>query len=138
MTEIPRAPAFVSARNLDALSQEDARLLWHLPVDMELHDGGTLEDWGEPVTSCTFPDTPWEVSRSTFSSGGVLFSDDIVATAEGRSILRPFDVDREQEIGSFRRLASLEAEALCVPHGEPVLKGTREVLRAADPENDGV
>ncbi|MEW2488270.1 hypothetical protein [Streptomyces sp. NPDC048411] len=43
-----------------------------------------------------------------------------------------------QRRGSFRRLASLDVEALCVPHGEPVSKGASEVLRAATPENDRV
>ncbi|WP_205780201.1 hypothetical protein [Micromonospora ureilytica] len=55
---------------------------------------------------------------------------------EGRAVLGPFNVDRGQAIASFQRLASLEVEALCVPHGEPVLKEAGEVLRAAAPETD--
>ncbi|MGC4868915.1 hypothetical protein ACLQ3B_26140 [Micromonospora sp. DT53] len=45
-------------------------------------------------------------------------------------------MDRDRAVASFRRLASLEVEALCVPHGEPVLAGAGEVLRATAPEND--
>ncbi|MEV7421100.1 hypothetical protein [Streptomyces sp. NPDC091212] len=45
-------------------------------------------------------------------------------------------MDRQQAVASFRRLASLEVEALCVPHGEPVLEGASEVPRAAAPEHD--
>jgi glyoxylase-like metal-dependent hydrolase (beta-lactamase superfamily II) len=109
-----------------------------VPVDVELHDGDTIDDWGEPVHVLHVPGhTPGSIALHLPSSG-VLFSGDTVATAEGRAILGPFNVDREQAITSFRRLASLDVEALCVPHGEPVLKGAREVLRAAAPENDWV
>ncbi|WP_326667492.1 MULTISPECIES: MBL fold metallo-hydrolase [unclassified Streptomyces] len=112
--------------------------LKHVAVDVELHDGGSIEGWGEPVQVLHVPGhTPGSIALHLPSSG-VLFPGDIVATAQGRAILGPFNVDRQQAIASFRRLASLEVEALCVPHGEPVLKGASEVLRAATPEKDWV
>ncbi|MCX4845591.1 MBL fold metallo-hydrolase [Streptomyces sp. NBC_00893] len=119
-------------------AEADVRPPQHVPVDVELHDGDTLDGWGEPVHVLHVPGhTPGSIALH-FPSSGVLFPGDLVATAEGRAILGPFNVDREQAIASFRRLASLDVEVLCVPHGEPVLKGAREVLRAATPENDWV
>ncbi|MFD0339637.1 MBL fold metallo-hydrolase [Streptomyces sp. NPDC127117] len=119
-------------------AEADVQPLQHVPVDVELHDGDSIGDWGEPVHVLHVPGhTPGSIALHLPSSG-VLFPGDIIATAEGRAILGPFNVDREQAIASFRRLASLEVEALCVPHGEPVLKGANEVLRAATPENDWV
>ncbi|MYW83131.1 MBL fold metallo-hydrolase [Streptomyces sp. SID8369] len=119
-------------------SEAYVRPLQHVAVDVDLHDGDTIDDWGEPVHVLHVPGhTPGSIALH-LSSSGVLFPGDIVATAEGRAILGPFNVDREQAIASFRRLASLEVEALCVPHGEPVFKGASEVLRAAAPENDWV
>lgn len=119
-------------------SEADIRPPQHVPVDVELHDGDTIDGWGEPVHVLHVPGhTPGSIALHLPSSG-VLFPGDNIATAEGRAILGPFNVDREQAIASFRRLASLNVEALCVPHGEPVLKGASEVLRAATPENDWV
>lgn len=52
-------------------------------------------------------------------------------------ILGPINVDREQAIASFRRLAALDdVETVCVPHGEPVLRDGVAALRAATPETD--
>ncbi|MFF8415876.1 MBL fold metallo-hydrolase [Streptomyces sp. NPDC015680] len=119
-------------------AEADVQPTRHVPVDVELRDGDTIDGWGEPVHVLHVPGhTPGSIALHLPSSG-VLFPGDIVATAEGRAILGPFNVDREQAIASFRRLASLDVEALCVPHGEPVLKGASEELRAATPENDWV
>ncbi|MEU7588410.1 MBL fold metallo-hydrolase [Micromonospora sp. NPDC049230] len=119
-----------------SFSEAEQRPRHHVPVDVELHDGDTIDDWGEPVRVLHVPGhTPGSIALHLASSG-VLFPGDIIATTEGRAILGPFNVDRDQAIASFRRLASLEVEALCVPHGEPVLRGASEVLRAAAPEND--
>ncbi|MEU1090320.1 MBL fold metallo-hydrolase [Streptomyces sp. NPDC005892] len=125
-------------RVVAGFSEADVRPARHLPVDGELHEGDSVSDWGEPVHVLHVPGhTPGSIALHLPSSG-VLFPGDIVATAEGRAILGPFNVDREQAIASFRRLASLEVEVVCVPHGEPVLKGASEVLRAAEPERDWV
>lgn len=119
-------------------SAADARSLRHVPVDVELYDGDTIDGWGEPVHVLHVPGHTAGSIALHLPSSGVLFSGDNVATADGRAILGPFNVDREQAIASFRRLAALDVEALCVPHGEPVLNGAGEVLRAAAPENDWV
>jgi glyoxylase-like metal-dependent hydrolase (beta-lactamase superfamily II) len=116
----------------------DVPPLQHVQVDVELHDGDTLDDWGQPVHVLHVPGhTPGSIALHLRSSG-VLFPGDIVATAEGRAILGPFNVAREQAIASFRTLAALEVEMLCVPHGEPVAKGADALLKAAAPEKDWV
>ncbi|MCX4679349.1 MBL fold metallo-hydrolase [Streptomyces sp. NBC_01433] len=108
----------------------------HVPVDTELHDGDTLAGWSEPVRVLHAPGhTPGSIALHLTSSN-VLFPGDTIATAEGRAILGPFNVAREQAIASFRRLAALEVETVCVPHGEPLLDNASAVLRAATPEND--
>jgi glyoxylase-like metal-dependent hydrolase (beta-lactamase superfamily II) len=118
------------------LSQANLRPLRHVPVDVELHDGDTIDGWGEPIHVLHVPGhTPGGIALH-LSSSSVLFPGDIVATAQGRAILGPFNVDRSQAVASFRRLAAMEVETLCVPHGEPVLKGAGQALRAATPAND--
>ncbi|WCD83725.1 Hydroxyacylglutathione hydrolase [Streptomyces xanthophaeus] len=108
----------------------------HVPVDIELRDGDTLDGWAEPVHVLHVPGhTPGSIALHLISSS-VLFTGDIVATTEGRAILGPFNVDREEAIASFRRLAALEVETVCVPHGEPLMKNAGAVLRAAAPEDD--
>ncbi|WP_116210280.1 MBL fold metallo-hydrolase [Streptomyces olivoreticuli] len=110
----------------------------HVPVDIELRDGDTLDGWAEPVRVLHVPGhTPGGVALHLTSSG-VLFPGDIVATAEGRAILGPFNVDRKEAIASFRRLAALEVETVCVPHGRPLVRDGGAVLRSAAPEGDWV
>ncbi|WKK23484.1 MBL fold metallo-hydrolase [Streptomyces olivoreticuli] len=110
----------------------------HVPVDVELHDGDSLDGWAEPVRVLHVPGhTPGGIALHLPSSG-VLFPGDIVATAEGRAILGPFNVDRKEAIASFRRLAALEVETVCVPHGLPLVKDGGTVLRSAAPEDDWV
>ncbi|GAA2938332.1 MBL fold metallo-hydrolase [Streptomyces enissocaesilis] len=110
----------------------------HVPVDTELRDGDLLDGWAEPVRVLHVPGhTPGGIALHLVSSG-VLFPGDIVATTEGRAILGPFNVDREEAVASFRRLAALEVETVCVPHGEPLTEDAGAVLRAAAPESDWV
>ncbi|MEV8475687.1 MBL fold metallo-hydrolase [Streptomyces sp. NPDC051173] len=126
----------VHERVLAGLADAGTPPLKHVPVDVELHDGGTLDGWAEPVRVLHVPGhTPGAVALHLPSSG-VLFPGDNVATVEGRPVLGPFNVDRETAIASFRRLAALEVETVCVPHGEPLLKGGGAALRAATPESD--
>ncbi|MFJ6211737.1 MBL fold metallo-hydrolase [Streptomyces sp. NPDC092296] len=115
----------------------DTPPLRHLTVDVELHDGDTLDGWGEPVHVLHVPGhTPGGIALHLPTGGGVLFPGDLIATAEHRAILGPINVDRAAAIASFRRLAALEPDTLCVPHGDPILRGAGPVLRAATPEQD--
>ncbi|RII08746.1 putative metallo-hydrolase YflN [Streptomyces sp. YIM 130001] len=139
----PESPAVHTASEralheqvMAGFSEADVQPPPRVRVDRELHDGDTIDGWGEPVHVLHVPGhTPGSIALHLASSG-VLFPGDNIATADGRAILGPFNVDREGAVASFRRLASLDVDALCVPHGEPVHSGAREVLRAATPEND--
>ncbi|MFI1801620.1 MBL fold metallo-hydrolase [Streptomyces sp. NPDC020379] len=112
--------------------------LEHVPVDVELHDGDTLDGWAEPVRVLHAPGhTPGAIALHLTSSG-VLFPGDTIATVEGRAVLGPFNVDRAEAVAAFRRLAALDVETVCVAHGLPLLKGGGAALRAAVPENDWV
>lgn len=120
------------------LAGADAPPLKHVPVDIELRDGDTIDGWAETVRVLHVPGHTLGGIALHLASSGVLFPGDVVATAEGRAILGPFNVDREEAIASFRRLAALEVETVCVPHGEPLTKDAGAVLRAAAPERDWV
>ncbi|GII85238.1 MBL fold metallo-hydrolase [Sphaerisporangium siamense] len=110
--------------------------LRHVEVDVELRDGDVLDGWGETVRVLHVPGhTPGSVALHLPSSG-VLFPGDNVAAAEGRVILGPFNVARQEAIASFHRLAELDVETLCVPHGDPVVEGAGALLKASTPEKD--
>ncbi|MER7399423.1 MBL fold metallo-hydrolase [Streptomyces sp. NPDC000151] len=106
-------------------------------VDIELAEGDEPAGWGEPVhVLATHGHTPGGIALHLPESR-VLFPGDIIGTGEGRAVLGPFNVDREQAIASFRRLAALErVETVCVPHGEPITEDAAAVLAAATPETD--
>lgn len=107
-------------------------------VDTVLHDGDTLDGWGEPVRVLHVPGhTPGGIALHLPESR-LLFPGDLIATApDGRhAVLGPFNVAREEAVASFRRLAALDVDTVCVPHGVPLRTGAREVLAAATPESD--
>ncbi|MEE1927579.1 MBL fold metallo-hydrolase [Streptomyces sp. TRM 70351] len=109
-----------------------------VPVDVELYDGGTLDGWAEPVRVLHVPGhTPGSIALHLPASG-VLFPGDTIATVGDRAVLGPFNVDRKEAVASFRRLAALEVETVCVPHGQPLTRDAGAVLRAAAPEGDWV
>ncbi|MEU6329585.1 MBL fold metallo-hydrolase [Streptomyces sp. NPDC047049] len=113
--------------------------LRHTEVDTVLHDGDTLDGWGEEVRVLHVPGhTPGGIALHLPASR-VLFPGDLIGTdPEGRrAVLGPFNVAREEAIASFRRLAALEdVDTVCVPHGAPLRTGARDVLAAATPEKD--
>lgn len=119
------------------LSDAEVPPLKRVAVDVELSEGDIL-DWAEPVRVLHIPGhTPGSIALH-FEESSVLFSSDTIATEDGRAILGPFNLDRQQAIASFRRMAALDVEKVCVPHGLPLLENGGEVLRAATPENDWV
>ena len=62
----------------------------------------------------------------------LLFTGDSVATSpSGQVILGPFNVDREQAIGTFRALADLNVDTAVFGHGDPVRTDASAALRAA-------
>jgi glyoxylase-like metal-dependent hydrolase (beta-lactamase superfamily II) len=108
----------------------------HLPVDIELHDGDTLGDWGTPAHVLHVPGhTPGSIALH-LPVEGVLFPGDVIGTGGGRAVLGPFNVDRDRAVDSFRRLAALDTDVLCVAHGDPLTRDATRILRAATPEDD--
>ncbi|MEU9123825.1 MBL fold metallo-hydrolase [Streptomyces sp. NPDC048506] len=112
--------------------------LRHVEVDVALHDGDALDGWPEPVRVLHVPGhTPGGIALHLPGSR-LLFPGDVIGTAPGggRPVLGPFNVAREVAVASFRRLAALDVDTVCVPHGEPIRTGAREVLATATPEED--
>lgn len=113
--------------------------LRHVGVDVELHDGDTLDGWPEPVRVLHVPGhTPGGIALHLPKSG-LLFPGDVIGTGPDgdRAVLGPFNVAREAAIASFRRLAALDdVDTVCVAHGGPIRTGARDVLRLARPEAD--
>ncbi|WP_407286146.1 MBL fold metallo-hydrolase [Streptomyces sp. BP-8] len=108
-------------------------------VDVELHDGDTLDGWPEPVRVLHVPGhTPGAIALHLPGSR-LLFPGDVIGTGPdgGHAVLGPGNVEREAAIAAFRRLAALDdVDTVCVAHGEPIRTGAREVLAAARPEED--
>ena len=110
--------------------------LRHVPVNVELHEGDSLDGWTEPVEVLHVPGhTPGSIAIYLPSSR-VLFSGDTVIVRDGRVMLGPFSLDRDQAIASFHRLAAEDVDTLCVPHGDPIRHDAQTALRAATPERD--
>ena len=61
---------------------------------------------------------------------GVLFIGDTIASYEGSPILGVFNVDRAEAIVSLRKQAKLDFEVACFGHGEPLVGGASERIRA--------
>jgi glyoxylase-like metal-dependent hydrolase (beta-lactamase superfamily II) len=105
-------------------------------VDTELRGGDTLDGWPEPVEVLHVPGhTPGSIALHLPASR-VLFCGDTIMIRDGRAMLGPFSLDRDQAIASFHRLAALDVQTLCVPHGDPVSPGAWALLLAATPEGD--
>ncbi|MFE1173753.1 MBL fold metallo-hydrolase [Streptomyces sp. NPDC058773] len=115
--------------------------LRHVDVDVELHDGDTLDGWPEPVRVLHVPGhTPGGIALHLPGSR-LLFPGDIIGTTPDgtRAVLGPGNVAREEAIASFRRLAALDAlDTVCVPHGAPLRTGARDILAAATPGTDWI
>jgi glyoxylase-like metal-dependent hydrolase (beta-lactamase superfamily II) len=62
---------------------------------------------------------------------GVLLTGDAVAASpvDGQVMLGVFNLDREQAVTSFRRLAELDADVACFGHGDPVIGQASAALR---------
>ncbi|GAA4185841.1 MBL fold metallo-hydrolase [Streptosporangium oxazolinicum] len=135
-------PAFTTSERVfyeqiaAGLAEANLPPLLNVGVDVELDDGDTLGGWAEPVRVLHVPGhTPGSIALHLPHSG-VLFPGDLIAVMEGQVILGPFNVVREEAVASFTRLAELNVETLCVPHGEPVAEGAGVLLKGATPEKD--
>lgn len=110
--------------------------LRHVPVGTRLNDGDELPGWPGTARVVHAPGhTPGSIGVF-LDAYGLLFPGDSIATGEGRAILGPFNTDRDQAERSFHRLAAMEPDVLCVPHGDPLIGGAARTLAAATPERD--
>jgi glyoxylase-like metal-dependent hydrolase (beta-lactamase superfamily II) len=99
-------------------------------VDRELRDGDSI-DFGGGATVVHVPGhTPGSIARY-LPAHRLLFTGDTIAAVEGKPILGPFNVDRALAKESFRRQAALDVDIACFGHGEPIVGGAGEALRAA-------
>lgn len=98
-------------------------------VDGELEDGEVLPFGDGAVVVHSPGHTPGSIGVH-LPRHGVLFTGDCVAGV-GQVMLGVFNVDREQAIASFRRLAALGPSVACFGHGDPWVTDTAATLRAA-------
>ncbi|MFF3016814.1 MBL fold metallo-hydrolase [Streptomyces sp. NPDC057939] len=99
------------------------------PVDRELEDGEVLPFGGGAVVVHSPGHTPGSIGVH-LPGHGVLFTGDCVAGV-GQVMLGVFNVDRDQAVSSFRRLAALAPTVACFGHGDPVVTDTVAALRNA-------
>jgi glyoxylase-like metal-dependent hydrolase (beta-lactamase superfamily II) len=60
----------------------------------------------------------------------LLFTGDTIASVNGNPILGPFNIDRAQAIESVRKQAGLEFDIACFGHGDPLIGGADQRIRA--------
>jgi len=105
-------------------------------VDIELGHGDTL-DFGAGASVVGAPGhTAGSIAVYLPVHRVVLTGDSAARASDGRVILGPFNVDRDQAIASFRRLAELEVDIACFGHGDPVLSGASAELQAVAGQRD--
>ena len=101
------------------------------PVDMHVNDGDHLEVLGGATVIHTPGHTPGSIALHLPTEGLLICGDAI--TRRGNRLgppPRPFTRDMEQAITSLRRLAELDFEVLCPGHGDPIVGGADEQVRA--------
>ncbi|PWJ54190.1 Glyoxylase, beta-lactamase superfamily II [Quadrisphaera granulorum] len=106
------------------------------PVDVEVDDGDLLDLGdlaGGPSVAAHVLVLPGHTPGSIalhLPAVGVVLTGDAVAEHEGRIVLGPFGIDREQAWRDAARLASLEVDVACFGHGEPVIGRAAQALRS--------
>lgn len=101
-----------------------------VPVDDRLADGAAL-DWIEPARVIAAPGhTPGSVAV-LFARAKVVIAGDAIATREGEPMLGVFNSDPGQAVESFRNLAELDVDVVCVGHGDPILTSGHDRLARA-------
>ncbi|MFE3941906.1 MBL fold metallo-hydrolase [Streptomyces sp. NPDC059118] len=105
-------------------------------VDRELADGDEL-GFGQGARVVHSPGhTPGSIGIH-LPHHGVLFTGDCVARVD-RVILGVFNIDPEQAMASFRRLAALDPATACFGHGDPVTPGAGAAMRASADRDPGL
>ncbi|MGW4646583.1 MBL fold metallo-hydrolase [Kitasatospora sp. NPDC004289] len=99
-------------------------------VDREVADGDALDFAGGAVVVAAPGHTDGSLAL-WLPEPKVLFTGDAVANVNGLTMLGVFNTDRGRAVESFHRLAALGSEAVLFGHGDPLVGGAAEVLRAA-------
>jgi glyoxylase-like metal-dependent hydrolase (beta-lactamase superfamily II) len=100
------------------------------PVTVELTGGESL-DFGDGARVVSIPGhTPGSIAVH-LPEHGVLFAGDTVATTPETGVLPGvFNVDRAALLDSYRRLADLDPDTVCVGHGASVVGDAGAAMRA--------
>ncbi|MBT2229402.1 MBL fold metallo-hydrolase [Nonomuraea sp. NEAU-A123] len=98
-------------------------------IDRRLDDGDLIDFGGGAQVIATPGHTDGSIAIH-LPGEGVLFTGDTVAHVGGQVMPGVFNLDREEMLRSFRKLAVVDAELACVGHGEPI-KNARIALPAA-------
>lgn len=105
-------------------------------VDRELSDGSTIDFGGGARVIHSPGHTPGSIGVH-LPAHGVLFTGDCVAGL-GQVMLGVFNIDREQAVASFQRLAALEPATVCFGHGDPLTVGAAGILRTSADRDSGL
>jgi glyoxylase-like metal-dependent hydrolase (beta-lactamase superfamily II) len=98
-------------------------------VDREVSDGDVL-DFGGGAQVLAVPGHTDGSIALYLPRHRVLFTGDVAAEYGGEVIFGVFHLDRARTAAAFRRLAALDADVACFGHGESVLTGAGDRLRA--------
>jgi len=124
---VPRGALFgLLFRLVPAMSRFDPA-----PVDVPLEDGQRLDLLGGAVVVHAPGHTPGSIALH-FPGERLLITGDVINRRANRlgPPPRPFTLDMAQALESMRRLAALDFGVLCTGHGDPIVGGADEQLRA--------
>jgi glyoxylase-like metal-dependent hydrolase (beta-lactamase superfamily II) len=93
----------------------------------ELHDGDVLDFCGGAEVLAIPGHTEGSIAIH-LARHRVLFTGDTIANV-GTVMLGTFNQDRTRAVASFQRLATLDVEAACFGHGEPIASGAGARIR---------
>ncbi|MER7504469.1 MBL fold metallo-hydrolase [Nonomuraea pusilla] len=133
--EAPAPPPAFTEEERELHRSLGAHLLPPAPpcgVDRELEDGDVVPFGGGARVISVPGHTDGGIALH-LPAHGVLFTGDVVAHVDGRVMPGVFNLDREEVLRSFARLAEVEAGVACVGHGAPV-ENARTALRAVAAE----
>ncbi|QYC44590.1 putative metallo-hydrolase YflN [Nonomuraea coxensis DSM 45129] len=99
-------------------------------VDRELEDGDVIGFGGGARVIHTPGHTDGSIAVH-LPEQGVLFTGDTVAHVDGQVMPGVFNLDRDEMLRSFRRLAGVDARLACVGHGAPVTDAHAALSAAA-------
>jgi glyoxylase-like metal-dependent hydrolase (beta-lactamase superfamily II) len=89
---------------------------------------GDLLDWERPAQIVAVPGHTAGSVAAFLPEDRVVIAGDAIATATGEPTLGVFNVDPEQAKESFRRLAQLDVNVLCVGHGPAITADAQSQL----------